>query len=146
MCPCRRLTSAGNMSRVSVPRRHHIIISCDVGGSVLIVIGCRIVLPPPRVLSSHRWRLSCGGRRSFLIRPLSRSRMSWGKRRRIGFPAHRSRVSLRFSFLVSPCRLVERLVLYRRCGVRSLRVSGFAVLLVASRRGRSVLRLFCGGS
>lgn len=40
------------MSRVSVPRRHHIIISCDVGGSVLIVIGCRIVLP--RVLSSHR--------------------------------------------------------------------------------------------
>lgn len=55
--------------------------------------------------------------------------MSWGKRRRIGFPAHRSRASLGFSFLVSPCRLVERLVPYRRCGVRSWRVSGLVVLL-----------------
>lgn len=40
------------MSRVSVPRRHHIIISCDVGGSVLIVIGCRIVLSPCSLFSS----------------------------------------------------------------------------------------------
>lgn len=40
------------MSRVSIPRRHHIIISCDVGGSVLIVIGCRIVLSPCSLFSS----------------------------------------------------------------------------------------------
>lgn len=79
----------------------------------------------PRVLSSHRWRLSCGGRRSFLIRPLSRSRMSWGKRRRIGFPAHRSRVSLRFSFLVSPCRLVgsSRAVSSSWCSLVAMGVS-----------------------
>lgn len=40
------------MSRVSIPRRHHVIISCDVGGSVLIVIGCRIVLSPCSLFSS----------------------------------------------------------------------------------------------
>lgn len=44
-----------------------------------------------------------------------------------------------FSFLFSSCRLVERLVPYRRRGDRSWLVSGFAVLLVASRRGVSSL-------
>lgn len=60
----------------------------------------------PGVLSSHRMRVSCGGRRAFLIRPLSHSRMRWGKRRKIGFPAHRFRMPPGFSFLFSSCRLV----------------------------------------
>lgn len=98
----------------------------------------------PGVLSSHRMRVSCGGRRAFLIRPLSHSRMSLGKRRKIGFPAHRFRMSPGFSFLVSPCRIAGRLVPYRHRGVRSWRVSGLAVLLIGvsswPRRHSFVLR------
>ena len=49
-----------------------------------------------------------------------------------------------FSFLVSSCRFVERLVPYHRRGVRSWRVSGLAVLLVGvsswRRRHSFVLR------
>lgn len=56
-------------------------ISCGDGGFILIVLGC-VASSFPGVLSSHRMRLSCGGRRELRsIRPLHRSRMSWGKRR-----------------------------------------------------------------
>ena len=52
-----------------------------------------------------------------------------------------------FSFLVSSCRLVERLVPYHRRGVRSWRVSGLAVLLVgvSSWRRRHSFFLRRGG-
>lgn len=86
------------------------IISCgEVGRS------CRhrVLLHLIGVLSSHRWRLSCGGRRTLpLISPCVSFLLSWGKRRGIRFLAHRHLMPSGFSFLVSPCRLVGRLVPY----------------------------------
>lgn len=109
------------MSVLSSP--HHLVISCDGGGSVLIV---------PVVVPSHRcslfigggW-LSCGGRRAFLIRPSFRSHMSWGKRRRIGLLVHLSLMSLGFSFLFSSCRLVgaSRAVSSSWCSLVAMGVS-----------------------
>lgn len=78
--PRRRRASAVDTFRGLFFRPHHLIISCGGGGSVLIVLGCRLVLPRCSLFSSGR--LSCGGRRVLsLIRSPSRSCMSWGKRR-----------------------------------------------------------------
>lgn len=130
-------------------RPHHLIISCGVGGFVLIVPVCRLVLPD--VLSSHRERLSAIVLRAdgVVSHPLSVSFLyELGKTARnviscsiaLGCP-RASRSSSRLA------RLVGRLVLYRRRGVRSWRVSGLAVLLigVSSWAGRHsfVLRRSC---
>lgn len=130
-------------------RPHHLIISCGVGGFVLIVPVCRLVLPD--VLSSHRERLSAIVLRAdgVVSHPLSVSFLyELGKTARnviscsiaLGCP-WASRSSSRLA------RLVGRLVPYRRRGVRSWRVSDLAVLLVgvSSWAGRHsfVLRRSC---
>ena len=107
----RRRASAAVMSRMLVlVLIISSIISCgEVGHS------CRPRVPLHLigVLSSHLGRLSCGGRRALpLISPCVSFSLSWGKRRRMGFFAHRHLMSSGFSFLISPFHLVWRLVPY----------------------------------
>lgn len=56
----RRIASAVDTFRASVFRPHHLIISC--GGAVSFSSSSGAASVSPGVLSSHRGRLSCGGR------------------------------------------------------------------------------------
>lgn len=143
----RRRASAEDMPRCLFPILIISSISCDDGGFILIVLGCRLVLPRCSLFSSdtaivrrtagvasHPSSVSFSYELGKTARNVISCSITLGCSRA-------SRSSL--TTFVSSYRLVGRLVPYHRRGVSSWRVSGLVVLLVSSHRGRSVIRLSC---
>lgn len=93
------------------PRSHHLINHLVRRGYVVPVVLVFRFISLVSSLSSGaaivRWTAGV----AFHL-PLPRSRMSWGKQRGMRFLIHRPLMPPVFSFLVSPCRLVGRLVPY----------------------------------
>lgn len=108
-------------------RSHHLIVSCGCDCFVLIVLVCCAV-SSHHVISSHRGRLSCGGRRASSSRLVL---IELGKTAQNGISHSSPRMSSGFSFLVSPCRLVGRLVPDLSSWRLLVAVSCLAVLLVS---------------
>lgn len=106
--PHRRRALVTDTPRASVIVPHHLIISCGGGGFVLIVVRCRLI----NLCSLFSSWAAIVRRTAGVVfhLPLPRSRMSWGKRRGMRFLIHHPLMPSGFSFLVSPCRLVGRLV------------------------------------
>ena len=80
-CSCRRRASAAVMPRVFVLV---LIISSSHADAAVSFSSFSCAVSSHHVVSSHRGRLSCGGRRALsLISPCVSFSLSWGKRREI---------------------------------------------------------------